>query len=69
MLLSHGLGLITIVVLVVGWVGVQSAWKKVFPAGCTDPDVLAGRMGCHGPVCSQDCGHGPRAEGTQEERR
>jgi len=54
-LTSHAMGLVLLVLVAVGWVGVQNAWRRVFPSACSDPDVLAGRMGCHGPGCSHDC--------------
>lgn len=52
MLTSYALGLLGIVAMTVAWVGVQLAWKKVFPDAFCDPDVLAGRMGCGG--CTND---------------
>jgi hypothetical protein len=71
MLASHAMGLILLVLVAVAWVGVQIAWRRVFPGACTDPDVLAGRMGCHGPGCSKDCDrrHTNRAGSEEEEIR
>jgi hypothetical protein len=66
---SHVLGLLAIVLMVVVWVAVQVAWKKTFPEACSDPDVLAGRMGCHGSNCSQDCNRPDRAGSAEEEVR
>jgi hypothetical protein len=48
MLTSYAVGLTLIVVVMVTWVGVQSAWRRVFADVCTDPDALAGRSKCHG---------------------
>jgi len=68
-LTSHALGLVTIALIAVAWVAVQSAWKKVFPDRCSDPDALAGRIGCHGDGCSQACDRRPdtRAGTVQED--
>ena len=55
MLTSHATALLLLVLIVVGWVGVQNAWRRTFPGACSDPDVLAGRLGCHGPGCSEKC--------------
>jgi len=54
-LASYAIGLGGIVILAVAWAAVQGAWKKVFPDAVPDPDVLAGRMGCHGCDCTDDC--------------
>ena len=48
MLESYAIGLSGIVLVAVTWVGVQSAWRKVFPGVGSDTDALAGRTGCHG---------------------
>ena len=64
-------GILGVALLAVGWVGVQAAWRRVFPDSCSDPDVLAGRMGCHGPGCNKDCDRRSeeRAETVEEEFR
>jgi hypothetical protein len=54
MLSSYATGIGAIVVLLMVWVGVQVGWRKVFADVATDPDALAGRMGCHG--CSGEDG-------------
>ena len=69
MLTSHALGMLAIVLLLVAWVAVQGAWKRTFPEACSDPDVLAGRMGCHGSNCSHDCDRSDRAGSAEEEVR
>ena len=48
MLESYAVGPLAVVLVTVTWVGVQSAWKKVFARIDCDPDALAGRTGCHG---------------------
>ena len=55
MLVSYATGLVAIVVVAVVWVGIQIAWRKVFPGVSSDPDVLAGRMGCHGCGRAEVC--------------
>jgi hypothetical protein len=67
MLASYLTGLIVIVLVAVAWVGVQLAWRKTFPDACSDPDVLAGRMGCHGCDSAKDCGR--QSESAEEEFR
>jgi len=47
-------GVIGILLVLALWVGVQAAWKKVFP-DTGDPDALAGRLGCHGCACTKPC--------------
>jgi hypothetical protein len=53
MLASYATGLVVVVVVMLAWVGVMEAWRRVFPDASTDPDVLAGRTTCHG--CTGDC--------------
>lgn len=36
----------SLALLAIAWVGVQGAWRRVFPDAFADPDVLAGRRGC-----------------------
>ena len=55
MLTSYAVAVLAMVVLAVAWVGVQSAWRRTFPGAMADPDVLAGRMGCHGCDSTEDC--------------
>jgi len=68
-LTSYAIGLAAIVLMVVLWVAVQSAWKRVFPDVSCDPDVLAGRSGCHGCDSTNGCGGAAagRAGSTEEE--
>ena len=52
MLESYLTAVLALAAVLAAWVGIQIAWRKVFPeAGC-DPDALAGRSGCHG--CQED---------------
>ena len=60
MLESYAVGLLGTVVASVTWVGIQSAWRKVFPDATCDPDVLAGRVGCQG--CGELCDQGSSEE-------
>ena len=55
MLSSYALGIAAVVAMAVAWVGVQLAWRRVFPDACADPDALAGRMGCHGCSSTETC--------------
>ena len=51
-------GLVALSVVLLFWVTVQHAWRRVFPEGA-DPDALAGRLGCHGTcertTCTRRC--------------
>ena len=55
MLTSYVTGLLAVVLMMLAWVGVMGAWRRVFPDASSDPDVLAGRMTCHG-CTGEDCG-------------
>ena len=55
MLWSYCVGLATIAALAAAWVAVQRAWARAFPDAFDDPDVLAGRAGCHGCGCTAPC--------------
>ncbi|MBW2242088.1 MAG: hypothetical protein JRH01_08875 [Deltaproteobacteria bacterium] len=60
---SHLVALLGLVLLLLAWLGVQSAWQRVFPE--TDPDPLAGRFGCGGAACpkqNESGGACPHAE-------
>jgi hypothetical protein len=54
-LTSYAIGLGAIAILCVTWLAVQLAWRRVFPNASGDPDALAGRLGCHGCNCTNDC--------------
>jgi len=68
-LTTHAIALVLLVLVVVGWVGVQNAWRRAFPASCSDPDVLAGRLGCGGPGCSEKCDRRTADRAGSEEDR
>lgn len=53
MLHHYVFGIGALLLLLAAWVGVQRAWRSAFPDVEGDPDVLAGRSGCHG--CSGRC--------------
>ncbi len=55
MVTSIATGLAVLCTMLAGWVTVQIAWRRAFPAAGTDPDALAGRLGCHGTCAPQDC--------------
>jgi len=55
MLESYVTGIGAIFVLLLVWVGVQVCWRRVFADLATDPDALAGRIGCHGCGCESVC--------------
>ena len=72
MLSSYVTGVVAVVGMTLAWVAVQGAWRRAFPEAAADPDVLAGRMGCHAacsPYCTgSDCDGGHcRMEETQIE--
>ena len=70
MLASYALGIAAVVFMAVAWVGVQLAWRRVFPDVCADPDVLAGRMGCGGCASRERCAtHEETAGQAVEEAR
>jgi len=53
--ISHGLGLITLLAVLIAWVGVQRAFRRAFPDPCGDPDALSGRTACDpGPCFDND---------------
>jgi hypothetical protein len=52
---SYAVGLIGITVVLAAWIGVQNAWRRTFPELASDPDTLAGRMGCQGCACTEVC--------------
>ena len=58
MLATHATALIGLLAVLVAWVAVQCAWRRVFPGAFADPDVLAERMGCHACGCTEICERG-----------
>ena len=71
MLHHYIIGVGAFLLLSAAWIGVQRAWRRSFPDVGDDPDVLAGRTGCHGCDISEDC-HRRRENGVcdaQEEMR
>lgn len=55
MLTHYAVGLIGMAVLLAAWLAVQEAWRRTFPEGSADPDVLAERMGCGGCASRDRC--------------
>lgn len=68
MLESYLIGIGAILALLAIWVAVQIGWRKVFADVWSDPDALAGRMGCHGCSCETVCERkaAESAEATEE---
>jgi hypothetical protein len=64
---SHLLALLALALVAALWATVQLAWRRAFPHACSDPDVLAGRIGCHGCASTEECKR--RKEGQGEEER
>lgn len=69
---SPWLALVLLVLMLVGWVAVQTAWRRSFPDASGERDALAGRGGCggcRGGNCTNSCdGEGaerPHAVGRQ----
>jgi len=65
--MSYVTGLAAIAIVLVCWVGVQSAWNKTFPDPAGDPDALAGRLGCHGCGCATPCDEATRDQNRSHE--
>jgi hypothetical protein len=53
MFISYLIAAVFLVLILSAWVVVQIGWRRVFAPNVTDPDVLAGRMGCGGG-CDHD---------------
>jgi hypothetical protein len=70
MLTSTATGLMALCLVLVFWVTVQHAWRRVFGDAAADPDTLAGRWGCSGMSvcgaegCERRC---PKRAGAVEE--
>jgi hypothetical protein len=47
--------MVGIVGLMVGWMLVQSLWKKIFSEHVTDDDAMAGRTKCSNCGCTTIC--------------
>lgn len=50
-------GVAGVVGVALAWVGIQHAWRRMFPDRLIDPDALAGRMGCLGCARHDPCPH------------
>ena len=50
---THLIAIVILAAIAAAWVGVQVAWKRAFSDAHSDPDALAGRMGCGGG-CKSD---------------
>ncbi len=53
---SHALAIALLVLVLVAWLAIQRAWRASVGDGCSDPDALAGRLGCRAPSCPDPCG-------------
>ena len=58
-LLTYGIGIAGIIFLMVGWVGIQSLWRRTFREHITDTDVLAQRRSCGNCGCTTVCSRNP----------
>ena len=47
--------LLGVTTILLCWLLVQAAWRRVFPETPADEDILAGRLGCHGCACKSSC--------------
>ena len=63
---TYATGLAAVVLMAVGWLAVQIAWRRTFARIGSDPDALAVRSGCGGGCgCAGVC----RKETKENERR
>ncbi len=69
MIESYATGLIGITTVLLLWVRVQTAWKRMFPDLSADGDGLAERVGCTGCDRIETCARSPEDARTQEETR
>ena len=67
MIQQYVIGVGTLLLLSVAWLGVQRAWRRAFSDVATDSDALAGRSGCYGCAGDKPC-HGKEANGACEAR-
>jgi hypothetical protein len=68
-LATYVTGIVAIVGVLVVWTEIQAAWRRVFLDASADPDVLAGRMGCHGCANTDDCARRLDPSGDAAEER
>jgi hypothetical protein len=54
MLTTYVTTVVFLVAVLLMWLGVQRLWWRAFP-NASDPDALAGRLGCHGCGCTDSC--------------
>lgn len=55
MIIKLTIGILSIIIMMSAWIGVQSLWRKVFFDRDADEDVLARRSGCGDCGCSVVC--------------
>ncbi|MEQ9219247.1 MAG: hypothetical protein RLO17_14455 [Cyclobacteriaceae bacterium] len=55
MIEKYLIGILTIPAIMIGWVGIQRLWSKVFTEHPHDGDVLAGRSDCGSCGCATPC--------------
>jgi hypothetical protein len=70
-LATYATGAALAVLVAVGWVAVQGAWRRAFPDRPGDDDPMTGRLGCSGGLRSAQCAR-RAVDGTcghEEERR
>ncbi len=54
-ILTYGIGILGVVALMIGWIGIQAVWRRVFSDHITDSDVLADRRSCGNCGCTTAC--------------
>lgn len=47
-LATYATGLGAVLVVVVAWITVQGAWRRICPERLVDVDAMVGRLGCSG---------------------
>ena len=52
---TYLLAILLVPMLMLGWLFVQSAWRRQFPGNDSDGDVLAGRSDCGNCGCATPC--------------
>jgi hypothetical protein len=55
MIKSLIIAIVAIIMMMVGWVFVQTLWRKIFTGSYQGEDVLAGRKGCMNCSCLLIC--------------
>jgi hypothetical protein len=54
-LIPYIIGTASIIFLMIGWVAIQTLWRKVFSEHVTDEDAMAERTTCGNCACKTVC--------------